>query len=147
MRNKLNARLHQLLAQNHYDYDERKLLAKQVSNNRTIRVRDLTESELKEAITLLTNMRSQSIKKMQAKAINKAKELGIISEKNGKMDWTGLNTFCEKTFKKKFYELQFNDLRNCITGLENWQKSKIEKSIKNLLTNNEDVPFNNLINH
>jgi len=51
----------------------------------------------------------------------------------GKMDWRGLNTFCDKTFRgKKFYELTFDELRHCITGLEKWQDGKLTKAIKEL---------------
>lgn len=133
-RSALNARFHQLLTLNKCDKDEKMMLVKQCTNNRSTSAADMSEKEFKLGIALLEGDRKKVINKMQAKAINTAKRLGIVKELGGgKMDWTGLNTFCDKTFKgKKFYELTYDELRHCITGLEKWQDGKITKAIKEL---------------
>lgn len=131
----LNARFHKLLSQNHCDADDKKSIVNQVSAGLYTSSRDLSDSQLLEAINLLDSMRDKSIKKMRAKAINKAKELGILPDEiYVAADWNGLNTFCQNTFKKNFNQLSFDDLRNCITGLENWQDNRRSKAIKELLS-------------
>lgn len=134
-RSKLNARFHQLLNQRHCDKDEKMAIVHQVSNGEFTSSRDLSNAQILEAIKLLENDRQSSVKKMRAKAINKAKELNILPEKIlTSEDWKGLNTFCQNTFKKPFYQLSYDELRNCITGLESWQNSRQNKALKELLS-------------
>jgi hypothetical protein len=134
-RPKLNARFHQLLTQRNCDADEKKSIVFQVSNGDQTSSSMLTNAQLEEAIRLLESDIDQSIKKMRAKAINKAKELGILPKAIlTNEDWAGLNTFSQKTFKKPFYALQYDDLRNCITGLENWQSSRQDRALKAILS-------------
>lgn len=134
-RSALNARFHQLLSQNHCDADDKASIVNQASGGRFTSARDLSESQLQQAISLLEGLRNKSIKKMRAKAINKAKELGILPDEIYiTSDWKGLNTFCQNTFKKAFNHLDYDELRNCITGLENWQDSRHSKAVKELLS-------------
>ena len=131
----LNARFHQLLSQNHCDADDKAAIVHQVSGGLYTSSRDLSDAQLQDAIKVLDGLRNQSIKKMRAKAINKAKELGILPDEIYiPADWKGLNTFCQKTFQKNFNQLTFDELRNCITGLENWQDNRRSKAIKELLS-------------
>lgn len=130
----LNARFHQLLSRAGCTSDDKALIVHQVSNGQFTSARYLNENQLREAIFLLEKDRKKSIKKMRAKAINKAKELNLLpKEISTPEDWKGLNNFCQKTFKKPFPFLDFDELRHCITALENWQNYKIDKSIKSLL--------------
>jgi hypothetical protein len=132
-RSKYNARFHQLLTLNKCDRDEKKMIVKQCTNNRSVSAKYMTEKEFLIGIALLEGDRKKVINKMQAKAINTAKRLEIIKEVNGKMDWRGLNTFCDHTFKgKKFYELTYDELRHCITGLEKWYDGKMTKAVREL---------------
>lgn len=134
-RSKLNARFHQLVGQRNLDKDEKKLIVHQASDGEFTSTSDLNNTQLANAIKLLESDIETSIKKMRAKAINKAKELGILPDNITKNDdWKGLNTFCQSTFKKPFYSLQYDDLRNCITGLQNWQSTRQNKAIKELLS-------------
>lgn len=131
----LNARFHQLLSQNHCDADDKAAIVHQVSGGRYTSSRDLSDTQLLDAIKVLDGLRNQSIKKMRAKAINKAKELGILPDEIYiPADWKGLNTFCQNTFQKNFNQLTFDELRNCITGLENWQDNRRSRAIKELLS-------------
>jgi hypothetical protein len=134
-RSKLNARFHQLVGQRHLDKDEKQFIVHQASNGECTSTSELNNDQLADAIRLLEIDVETSIKKMRAKAINKAKELGIIPDQIKKNeDWKGLNTFCQHTFKKPFYALQYDDLRNCITGLEKWQSGRQDKALKELLS-------------
>lgn len=131
----LNARFHQLLTQRNCDKDEKMSIVNQASNGEFTSSRDLSNSQLLEAIKLLEGDQNKSIQRMRAKAINLAKELGILpKEVKLPEHWKGLNTFTEKTFKKPFPKLSYDELRNCITGLENWQKNRHDKAIKELLS-------------
>ena len=130
----LNARFHQLLTKRNCDKDEKMAIVHQASNGEFTSSRDLTNAQLLEAIKLLEGDLNTSVKKMRAKAINRAKDLGILPQTvNLPEHWNGLNTFCQNTFKKPFYELTYDELRDCITGLENWQKTRQDKAIKELL--------------
>lgn len=134
-RSKLNARFHQLLTLNKCDQDEKKMIVNQVSCGRCLSSKDLTAKELATAIELLNQDREAAIKRMRAKAINLAKALNFLPEKiKSNEDWKGLNTWCNHTFKTPFYRLDYYQLVNCITGLENIEKERLNKSIKNLLS-------------
>lgn len=132
---KLNARFHQLIGEHGLDKEDKMSVVSQVSNGRETSSSKLSNIELAEAIRLLNSRRQESLKRMRAKAINLAKDCGflpdrIISTEN----WKGLNTWCEKTFKKPFYKLDYNELRNCVTGLERVLDSKQNQQIKSALS-------------
>lgn len=134
-RTALNARFHQLIGQFKLDADEKKLIVRMASNYevKSESSKDLTDDQLKEAIKLLENRQNDSTKRMRAKAINLARELDLVKGEAPKIDWTGLNNFTEKTFKKPFYELNQKQLRDCITALEKWQSYNQEKAVKALI--------------
>lgn len=132
-RTHLNARFHQLVWQFKLDADEKKLIVRQVSYGLKESTKDLTDNQLFDAIRLLENRQHDSIKRMRAKAINLARELDLVKGEAPNIDWTGLNNFTEKTFKKPFYELDQKQLRDCITALEKWQNQNHVKAVKALL--------------
>lgn len=132
-RTALNARFHQLAGKFKLDADEKKLVVRQVSGGSCESSKDLTDARLQEAIKLLENRQNDSTKRMRAKAINLARELDLVKGEAPKIDWTGLNNFTEKTFKKPFYKLNQQQLRDCITALEKWQNHNQAKAVKALI--------------
>lgn len=133
-RTALNARFHQLIGLFKLDADEKKQLVMQLSNCSKVSAKDLTDAQLKEGIALLENRKSDSTKRMRAKAINLARSLELVTGQPPNVNWSGLNNFTQKSFKKPFYELNTKQLRDCITALEKWQNHNQNKSIKELLT-------------
>jgi hypothetical protein len=93
----------------------------EVSGGRTKSSAELSRIEMAKAIKILQGKSEESRKKRMAKAINLAKDLGMVKDK----DFTGLNSFGKRMFgKDKFYELTDKEISSAIIGLENMKKKK-----------------------
>ena len=116
-----NSIFHKLVTQHKLDADEKMAIVMEVSGGRTKSSADLSRIEMAKAIKILQGKSEESRKKRMAKAINLAKDLGMVKDK----DFTGLNSFGKRMFgKDKFYELTDKEISSAIIGLENMKKEK-----------------------
>ncbi|MGX7686791.1 phage protein GemA/Gp16 family protein [Flectobacillus roseus] len=116
-----NSTFHKLVTQHKLDADEKMAIVMEVSGGRTKSSADLSRIEMAKAIKILQGKSEESRKKRMAKAINLAKDLGMVKDK----DFTGLNSFGKRMFgKDKFYELTDKEISSAIIGLENMKKEK-----------------------
>lgn len=120
-----NERFHGLIGKLKLDPDEKKELVRAVSAGRCTSSKDLTAHEMQTAIEMLNGSYDSRIAKMQAKARAIAQNIGILTVVDGKMDYTALNSFVERTCKKpNMFQCDYDQLRNLITALERWYNSK-----------------------
>ena len=116
-----NSTFHKLVTQHKLDADEKMAIVMEVSGGRTKSSAELSRIEMAKAIKILQGKSEESRKKRMAKAINLAKDLGMVKDK----DFTGLNSFGKRMFgKDKFYELTDKEISSAIIGLENMKKEK-----------------------
>lgn len=116
-----NSTFHKLVTQHKLDADEKMAIVIEVSGGRTKSSAELSRIEMAKAIKILQGKSEESRKKRMAKAINLAKDLGMVKDK----DFTGLNSFGKRMFgKDKFYELTDKEISSAIIGLENMKKEK-----------------------
>ncbi len=114
-----NSTFHKLVTQHKLDADEKMAIVMEVSGGRTKSSAELSRIEMAKAIKILKGKSEESRKKRMAKAINLAKDLGMVINK----DFTGLNNFGKRMFRKdKFYELTDKEISSAIIGLENMKK-------------------------
>lgn len=114
-----NSTFHKLVTQHKLDADEKMAIVMEVSGGRTKSSAQLSRIEMAKAIKILEGKSEESRKKRMAKAINLAKDIGMVKDK----DFTGLNSFGKRMFgKDKFYELTDKEISSAIIGLENMKK-------------------------
>lgn len=105
-----------------------------ITDGRTYSTKDITSVECAMLIDRLDNRLSGSLRKMRAKAINIAKDIGLIaSTGTEKIDWGPLNKWTNGKWGKAFWALDYDELRNCVTALENWRDQDIIKMVNELL--------------
>ena len=127
-----NNRFYGLLAKAKLDMDEKKALVYQVSAGRTYSSRDLTAQEMQRAIDHLSGLQVSSRARMMAKARAIANDIGLIRQgvdESGQLrdDYTALNSFILKKFKKKsLFQVDDNTMRHVITALERWRDGQAE---------------------
>lgn len=116
-----NSTFHKLVTQHKLDADEKMAIVMEVSVGRTKSSAELSRIEMAKAIKILQGKSEESRNKRMAKAINLAKDLEMVIDK----DFTGLNSFGKRMFgKDKFYELTDKEISSAIIGLENMKKEK-----------------------
>jgi len=124
-----NARFHQLVAMLKLDRDEKKEVVRAASAGRATSSKDLTAQEMQRAIDQLSGQRTSSIARMRAKARAIANDIGILGT-GPAADYTALNVFIEKKFKKKnMFELDYDRTRDLITALERWRDGLTKKHL------------------
>lgn len=129
-----NHRLFALLNSLGITDEERGVLVGSFTDGRTYSSKELTVVECHALIGYLQERYDGSIKKMRAKAINIALDLGIIVKEADKVvSWEPLNKWTTANWKQPFYKLDYDQLRNCITALENWRSGKTKKMVKQLI--------------
>lgn len=130
-----NARFYGLLAKAKLDMDEKKALVYEVSAGRTYSSRELTAQEMQRAIDHLSGLEVSSRKRMMAKVLHIADDLGLIRkgvDEKGELrnDYTSLNSFVHKKFKKPtMFQLDDNTMRHLITALERWRAGQVKKEL------------------
>lgn len=126
-----NERFHGLIGKLGMDRDEKKDLVREVSAGRCTSSKDLTAHEMQKAIEMLAGTYDSRIAKMAAKARAIAQDLGLIGMKEGKADYTAMNSFVMRTTKKpNLFQCSYDELRNLITALEKWRDNKTAKVVK-----------------
>jgi hypothetical protein len=126
-----NSRFHGLISKLKLDADEKKEIVIWASKGRCTSSRDLTASEMRNAIDKLTGQYDSRIARMQAKARAIANDLGLLPVVSGKVDYTAMNTFIMKIFKvKSLFDLEYKQLIDCITALERWRDGRTKKMVK-----------------
>lgn len=133
-----NKRLFGLLNALHLTEEERGVLVGSFSDGRTASSKDLTVVECQALIEYLQKQFDDSIRKMRAKAINIALDIGIVKphpiQGKGYVDnWTPMNKWTISKWKQPFYKLDYDQLRNCITALEKWRDGETQKELKEIL--------------
>ena len=132
-RKALNARFHQLVALCKLDNAEKLLVLRNAAlGTRPESSTELTDTQLLQAIKALETRINDSLKRMRAKAINLARDHNLVVGISPNIDWTGLNNFTQKTWKKPFYQLSYDELRHCITALEKWQNHNYSKALNEI---------------
>ncbi len=126
-----NERFHGLIGKLGMDRDEKKELVREVSAGRCTSSADLTAHEMQKAIEMLAGTYDSRIARMAAKARAIAQDIGLIVIKEGKPDYTAMNTFVLRTCKKpNMFQLTYDELRYLITALEKWRDNKTKKVVK-----------------
>lgn len=126
-----NKRFHGLINDLKMDRDEKKELIREVSAGRCSSSKDLTAHEMQKAIEMLAGTYDSRIAKMAAKARAIASDIGLIGVKDGKPDYTAMNTFVMRTCKKpNMFQLTHNELCVLITALEKWRDGKTKQVVK-----------------
>lgn len=133
--NEQNARFHQLITFHKLDKDEKRALIEEVSNGRVTSSKDLNRIEMAKAIQALDNQKNETLaisrKKMMAKAINLARELGMVTGEGSHVNFDGLNALGNRMYKvEKFNGLTNEQIQNVITGLQNFIKNKKDGKTK-----------------
>ncbi|TKT89498.1 hypothetical protein [Dyadobacter frigoris] len=129
-----NERFHGLIGKLKLDRDEKKELVREVSAGRCTSSKDLTAHEMARAIDMLSGSFDARVAKMQAKARAIANDIGALKMKDGKVDYTALNTFILKTCKKpNLFQLDYKELVVCITALERWRDYRTKKMVNEAL--------------
>lgn len=129
-----NNRLFKLLALLHVTDEERGVLVNSFTDSRSSSSKDLTVVECHALIEHLQKRYDDSMRKMRAKAINIALDIGVISKVGDKIvDWEPLNKWTVAKWKQPFYKLSYDQCRSCITALENWRDGKTKDLLKDLL--------------
>lgn len=133
-RKALNARFHQLVSICKLDNAEKKLVLRSAApDKKPESSTELSDSEMVKAIKSLESRLQESLKKMRAKAINLARGHNLVTGEHPNIDWTGFNSFTQKTWKKPFYELSYTELRHCITALQKWENHNYQKALNAIL--------------
>ena len=143
-----NNRLFRLLNALYLTEEERGVLVGSFTDGRTSSSAEMTIVECEALINYLQTQFDGSIKKMRAKAINIALDIGLIKKEQINtissvtgctlnisykiVDWEPLNKWTGRNWKQPFYKLDYDQLRKCITALENWRDGKTDKMIKSL---------------
>ncbi len=135
-RKALNARYHQLVSFCKLDETEKKAILREATKGLGTKPEsstELTDTQLLAAINLLETRVTDSTKRMRAKAINLARDHNLVVGEAPNINWTGLNDFTTKTWKKPFYKLTNTELRHCITALEKWQNYNQIKALNEII--------------
>lgn len=142
-----NKRLFGLLNALYLTEEERGVLVGSFTDGRTCSSAEMTIVECEALIDHLQRQFDGSTKKMRAKAINIALDIGLIKKERINtvsvtgsilntsdkiVDWEPLNKWTGRNWKQPFYKLDYDQLRKCITALENWRDGKTDKMIKTL---------------
>ena len=133
--NEQNARFHQLITFHKLDKDEKRALIEEVSNGRVTSSKDLSRIEMAKAIQTLDTQKNETLatsrKKMMAKAINLARELGMVTGEGSQVNFDGLNALGNRMYKvEKFFGLTNEQIQNVITGLMNLKKNRKDEKNK-----------------
>lgn len=141
-----NRRLFGLLNALHLTEEERGVLVGSFTDGRVVSSKDMTVVECQALIEHLQRQYDGSIKKMRAKAINIALDIGVLKphplppplqgggEKKAYVEsWEPMNKWTLGKWKQPFYKLDYDQLRNCITALERWRDGETDKALKEIL--------------
>ena len=133
-----NKRLYGLLNALHLTEEERGVLVGSFTDGRSSSSKDLTVVECQALIEYLQKRFDDSMRKMRAKAINIALDIGVLKPHPIKgmgyvENWTPINKWTLSKWKQPFYKLDYDQLRNCITALESWRDAETKKELKEIL--------------
>ena len=121
--------------------EERGVLVNSFTDGRTSSTRDMTMVECQALINYLESRLQESVKKMRAKAINIALDIGLLrphpnppsKDKPYVASWEPINKWTMTKWKEPFYRLDNEQLRNCVTALENWRDGETKKMVNEIL--------------
>lgn len=136
-----NKGLYRLLGMLNIQEEERGVLVNSFTDGRTSSTKEMTMVECQALINFLGNQLEESVKKMRAKAINIALDIGLLKPhpnppQTGRAyvaSWEPMNKWTMAKWKQPFYKLSNEQLRNCVTALENWRDGETQKMVKEIL--------------
>lgn len=128
-----NKRFHTLLSTLGYGADEKEGVVLKFSDGRVCSSADMTAFEMAKAIKHLEDILNDSMNRMRTKAVNIAREIGVIKQKAGLWDYAPLNQWIEKHYGvRTIFLLNYDELAKAVTGLEQWQAYEKRKKVKQL---------------